>query len=61
MEELSVVLVALITLWLIGVISFAVWVQLKVVPGLKKMLDSEDPEERLRAIKTIYPPKFHKD
>jgi hypothetical protein len=61
MDSLAALGLALIISWMVGVISFLVWITGKVQPDLRRMLDSEDPKEVAKATKVLYPPRFYRD
>ena len=64
MDNMNWLLITLIGLWLIGVISFIVYLACVFVPSLyKQMEDAGLSEEEKKALltKTMYPPRFNRD
>jgi hypothetical protein len=51
----------LIVSWMVGVISFVWWITYKIAPGLNELRNSEEPEDRIKLIKALYPPRFNRD
>jgi hypothetical protein len=57
-------LVTLIVLWIVGVISFAIWLYKMVIPDVQKLLTESDLTEIEKSIllsKVMHPPRFRKD
>jgi hypothetical protein len=54
-------LVALITLWVVGVILFWGWVSIKVVPLLRDTMENGTSEEKEKVRNALYPPRFFRD
>jgi hypothetical protein len=63
MSNFEWILITLAASWLVGVISFVLWLTLKVIPKIHNDLDAMGmKEETKRQIltKVAYPPRFFK-
>jgi len=61
MNSFQWVLVTLAALWVVGVISFILWLTFKVIPRIHSDLDAmgmSEGEKRKTLIKVAYPPRF---
>ena len=63
MSNFEWVLVTLAASWLVGVISFTLWLTLRIIPRIHNELDEmgiSEGEKRKTLTKVAYPPRFFK-
>jgi flagellar basal body-associated protein FliL len=60
-DALTVLIAALVVLWIAGV-AFAVWwLSSRVVPLVRDILETGGEEEKRKVIDALYPPRFRRD
>ena len=61
--EIHWALVTLIALWVVGVVSFGIWLYKKVIPDVQHLLEvsglTEDEQAEVLS-KTLHPPRFNR-
>jgi hypothetical protein len=63
MTSFQVALITLAALWVVGVVSFMLWLTFKVIPKIHNELDEmgmSEGEKRKTLTKVAYPPRFFK-
>jgi hypothetical protein len=63
MEDYHWAVITLMVIWIVGVISFGVWLFKKAIPNIHKMLDASnltDIQKQQLLSKTMFPPRFRK-